>query len=236
MAWNAATTGAIIQDRHDFHERSVQPVDPFNGRSHRVQHLLKREPLGGMDEALSVQPAQMSPLPSRASFVDTAMPEQERADVLALATVILDRHCPGTHQIANRLVRLVRYPDRRQLRRTQQPGQRQCVAPVGLHPLARSTRDQRWRNHRAAMSHRKDLSVQTTARRSVFVAKVQRLVAVSELAHQLGNAIRCIGKLAEIPNLSLPTGLGDRNRVLRLGGIDPDKYFPTSPHGSSPVR
>ena len=123
MAWNAATTGAIVQ-AGTISTRSVQPVDPFNGRSHRVQHLLKREPLGGMDEALSVQPAQMSPLPSRASFVDTAMPEQEQADLLALATVILDRHCPGTHQIANRLVRLVRYPDRRQLRRTQQPGQR----------------------------------------------------------------------------------------------------------------
>ena len=71
-----------------------------------------------MGEILSVQPAQMPPFPGRAPFVGTAMSKQKRADVLTLATVILDSHCPGTNQIANRLVRLIRHPDRRQLRRT----------------------------------------------------------------------------------------------------------------------
>ena len=86
------------------------------------------------------------------------------------------------------------------------------------------------------MSHGEDLSIQTVARGSGLVTELQRLVAVAELAHQLGNCIGCIVKLAEISNLALPTGLGDRNCIPRLGGIDPDKYFPTSPHGSSPVR
>ena len=86
------------------------------------------------------------------------------------------------------------------------------------------------------MSHGEDLSIQTVSRGSGLVTEVQRLIAVAELANQLGNCIGRIVKLAEVPNLSVPTSLGDRNCIPRLRGIDPDKYFPTSPHGSSPVR
>jgi hypothetical protein len=100
------------------------------------------------------------------------MPQQERADVLALATIVLDRHRPGAHQIADRLVRLVRYPNRRQFRRPQQPGQRKRIAPVGFHTLARPARDQRWRNHRAGMSHREDLPIQTISRGPGLVTEV----------------------------------------------------------------
>src|SRR5262245_26919272 len=177
----------------------------------------------------------MPPFPGRTPFVGTAMSEQERADVLALATVILDSHCPGAHQIANLCVssgtqtavssaaRSSRARDSasRRLVFTRSPGRRG---------------DQRRRSHRAAMSHGEDLSIQTVARGSGLVTEVQRLVAVAELANRLGNVIRRIVKLAEVPTLPLPTSLGDRNCIPRLGGIDPDKYFPTSPHGSSPVR
>jgi len=45
--------------------------------------------------------------------------------------------------------------------------------------------------------------IQTVARGCGLVAEVQRLVAVAELANQLGNGIGCIVKLAEIPNLAL---------------------------------
>jgi len=86
------------------------------------------------------------------------------------------------------------------------------------------------------MSHGEDLSIQTVARGAGLATEVQRRVTVAELANQLGNCIGCIVKLAEIPNLALTTSLGDRSCIPRLGGIDPDKYFPTSSHGSSPVR
>jgi hypothetical protein len=62
------------------------------------------------------------------------------------------------------------------------------------------------------------------------------LVEVAELANQFGNCIGCIVKLTEIPNLARPISLGYRSCISRLGDIDPNKYFPTSPHGSSPVR
>src|SRR5207248_9579043 len=90
--------------------------------------------------------------PRRASVVDTAMPKQERTDVLTLATIVLDCHCPGAHQITDCLVGLVRHPYRCQLRGPQKTGQRQRISSVGLHALAWSTRDQRRCSHRAARS------------------------------------------------------------------------------------
>jgi hypothetical protein len=84
------------------------------------------------------------------------------------------------------------------------------------------------------MSHSEDLSIQTV--RPSFVAEVQCLVSIRELAHHLGHCIRRIGELAEISNLALPTRLSHRNSIPRFGGIDSDECLPTSPHGSSPVR
>jgi hypothetical protein len=47
--------------RNNLHQWSFLSTDPFDGRSHCIQHFLERKPLGGMGKVLPFQPAQMRP-------------------------------------------------------------------------------------------------------------------------------------------------------------------------------
>jgi hypothetical protein len=116
------------------------------------------------------------------------MPQQKRADVLALAPVILDRHRPRAHQVANRLVRLVRDPYRRQLAGPQEASQRLRIPPVRLHPVARPTRDQRGRDNGAVLPQGADLPIQPISGRTGFITEMHRLIVLAQVADNLATA------------------------------------------------
>jgi hypothetical protein len=164
------------------------------------------------------------------------VPEQEGGDVLPLAPVVLDGQGPCAHQVSHCLVRLIRNPDRGQLARPQQAGQGLRITPVRLHPIARPAWDQRGRDHGARVPQGEHLSIQTVAGRACFVADVQRLIPVSELADQLGHAVRRVVEFAKITDLAIPATLCHRHRIPGFGGIDPDERLTMSLHGSSPMR
>ena len=133
-------------------------------------------------------------------------------------------------------MRLVGNPHRRQLAGAQQTGQSLRIPAVGLHPLARPARDQRGRNHHARVPQRQDLPIQAIAGRTRLVADVQGLVTVGQLADELCHCVRRVVELAQVADLASPPALCHRHRVPSFGSIDPDKCFPMSLHGSSPMR
>src|SRR3954469_24076903 len=83
---------------------------------------------------------------------------------------------------------------------------------------------------------RQDLPIQPVSRQSGFVAEMQLLVTTAQFAHQLRNGVRRIVECAEIPHLAVAARFCHRDRVVRLGGINPDENLAPLLHGSSPVR
>src|SRR5215218_9382397 len=81
-----------------------------------------------------------------------------------------------------------------------------------------------------------DLPIQAVAGRTRFVADVQSLIAAGQLAHQLGNGIWRVLELAEVADLTVASGLGNRDRILQLGRVDPDECHTRFLHGSPSVQ
>ena len=67
----------------------------------------------------------------------------------------------GSDQVAHRLVRRVRHPNRGELARAVQLRQAQRITPVGLHPVARLARDQGRRHHHAGVAEALELPLQS---------------------------------------------------------------------------
>jgi len=88
-----------------------------------------------------------------------AGPQQERRDLLALGAQIDHRALARTGEIAHRLVTLVRNPYRRQLTGAQKLRQAHGITPIGLDPITGLLRDQRRRNHAAAVTKTLNLPV-----------------------------------------------------------------------------
>jgi len=82
---------------------------------------------------LEPQPRQPDPIRARPGFlavVNPAVSQQKPAQLLAAAAHRLHRGQTRTHQIAHRLVRRIRHPDRAQFTRTMQLRQAQRIVPV----------------------------------------------------------------------------------------------------------
>ena len=92
----------------------------------------------------------------------------------------LDRSGTATNKITHGLVAFVRYPYRSKLAGAQQLGQSNCVAPVGLHLIARLLWNQGWRNDDAAVAKRCDQAMQPVAGWSGFIAKMNTIVRKRE--------------------------------------------------------
>jgi hypothetical protein len=73
---------------------------------------------------------------------------------------------PGAHQIAHRLVPGIRNPHRCQLACSMQPRETGCIPPIGLHSVARTLRDQRWRYYDALVSGRRHVTLNAIAARA----------------------------------------------------------------------
>jgi hypothetical protein len=102
--------------------------------------ILKGDLLGRMRETLIGEPNPMRPAP-RFSRIPPIMLKQERLDPLAGFADVEGRRLPGTDEVANGLVNLVRNPDRFEFTGPRQSRQQQRVPRVVLHPIARLLRD-----------------------------------------------------------------------------------------------
>jgi len=81
-----------------------------------------------------------------------------------------------------------------------------------------------------------NLAVQPIPRRTGFVANTQRRVSLRQLAEHLLDRRRRAVDLAEIPNLTFTTDIGDRHRVLLLRRIERNKEFAIFLHGPPSVH
>src|SRR5271168_3142068 len=105
-----------------------------------------------MIELLLLKPPQIAHGPGLGPREDAAVLEHEAAHLLAMDALGLDRGGAGPDQIAHRLVAFVWDPHRRELAGPQEPRQGDRITPVGLDPVTRLPRDQRWRHHRAGVA------------------------------------------------------------------------------------
>ena len=174
--------------------------------------------------------------PSLLLRVRPAQPEQKGRDMLALRAQIQHRRLARPRQIAHRLVRSVRHPDRREFVGTQQLCQAERVTPVGLHLVAWPLWNQRRRHHHAREAKLLDLSLQPVAGRSCLVAERQPLVLGGKLANELRRCGRCVLDLPIEPNLATPAGIRNRNCVTQLRCIETNESFAIIFHDSPSLR
>ena len=96
--------------------------------------------------------------------------KDERRNELAFVTLVLGRAFPGTNQVAHRLMRFIRNPDRCQFPSTQEPSQSNCIQPVCLYALSGTHRNQRGRDNTAFETERSHLPIKAVSGRSRFIA------------------------------------------------------------------
>ena len=235
IACRAATTGASDQSRHQLPDLLAQAVAAALGLVDRVDLLLQHDLLRRVREAQPGQPAPVRRRPGLAAGEHPAVAQQEALELLARPAHRLHRGRARPDQVAHRLVRRVGHPDRGQLAGPMQAGQRDGVAPVGLHPVAGLARDERGRHHRAVVAESGDLPVQAVAARAGLVADPELAVLLGEPLDQAPHGLGPVGDLAPEPHLARAPGLGHRHRDLRLVRIQPDAHGPILVHGSSPM-
>ncbi len=97
------------------------------------------------------------------------------------------RTCP--HQIAHRLMRGIRHPDRRQLIGPVELGQHHGIAAIGLHPFTRLHRDQGRRHHDAIVPQLDELTIEAIAAGTRLIAEMQPLPAGRQLLSQFADLI-----------------------------------------------
>jgi hypothetical protein len=151
-----------------------------------------------------------------------AMAQQKPGQLLADLPQRTHRGLTRTHEIADRLMGLVRDPDRRQFTGAVQLGEVDRIPPIGLDPLTGFARDQRRRDDDAFVIHRRELPLDAIATRSGFVAKPQCAAPTCELGHQClqgGGGVRDFAILTNFPPLAR---LGQRHRDRILVHIQPD--------------
>ena len=91
--------------------------------------------------------------------------------MLAALTKGAQRRLAGADEIADRLMGLIRHPDRGQFTGTAQLGKVDRIAAVRFDPIAWFAGDQRRRDHCTFVPHCTQLSLDAIAARSGFVAK-----------------------------------------------------------------
>ena len=90
-------------------------------------------------------------------MVVLAVPQQEAGQLLTRLTQRAHRRQTRAHEIADRLMGLIRNPDRGQFAGAVQPRKIYRIPPVGLDPVTGLARDQRRSNDNASMPRRAEL-------------------------------------------------------------------------------
>jgi hypothetical protein len=108
-------------------------------------------------------------------MVVLAVPQQEAGQLLTRLTQRAHRRQTRAHEIADRLMGLIRNPDRGQFAGAVQPRKIYRIPPVGLDPIARLARDQRRSHDDAIMPGEGQLTLNPIAARSGLVAEPKRV-------------------------------------------------------------
>jgi len=138
----------------------------LDGRDAIFQHDMMHRLL----ELETCQPPSMQLRPGRPMVV-IAVAQQEAGQLLASLSQSAHRRLTCTDEIADRLVGLIRYPDRCQFTGTVELGKVDCASPVRLDPLARLSRNQRWSDHGTIVPHAGKLSLNAVAAWSGLITK-----------------------------------------------------------------
>ena len=109
------------------------------------------------------------------------------------------------------------------------------IPPIGLDPVARPFRDQRWGHHNAVVPVRRRVTLDAIAARARLVAEPKPDDLAAELAHQPIQGPRRIGNPAIFPDLPTDATLGYRHDDPLLVNIKPD-IRDTIPHDPSPMH
>ena len=86
-----------------------------------------------------------------------------------------DRRKTRAHEIADRLMSLIRNPHSGQFSGAMQLGEVDRIPPVGLDPISRLARDQRRSNDNALMPSKGQLTLNPIAARSGLIAEPKRV-------------------------------------------------------------
>jgi hypothetical protein len=151
----------------------------------------------------------------------TAMPQQEMAQVLPRATLVLLGALSSAHQVAQRLVLRIGHPHRRQVAAAVAPRELLGIASIGLHAVAALHGHQCRGDHVAPHAQLGELPVQHVAARPGLVAARERL-GRAELLHRLAHRLRRVRNRPERAHLAVAAPLGHRDRDRLRVHIEPD--------------
>ena len=161
-----------------------QGLDPCLGVLYLVHVFLEDDLLRRMSEALGLEPAVVRLGPSAAPGVYAAVTQKKAGKPLPHAPLGVLEVLARPFQVADRLLFFIGHPHRGQFPVPVQSGQGQSVATVRLDPVARTTRDQRRRHHRAFVSQGAQLTIDPVAAGTRLVAEPQRCPRPGELVRQ----------------------------------------------------
>ena len=169
-------------------DMGLQPVAPCRRRLDSRDTIFQHDMMHRLVELQACQPAPVQQRPGRAVVVP-AVAQQEAGQLLAGLAQGAHRRLTRTDEIADRLMGLIRNPDRGQFTGAMQLGKVDRIPPVGLDPLAWLARDQRWSDHGTFVPRGGELSLDAIAAWSGLVTKPQRLFRQGQLrGHRLQGA------------------------------------------------
>jgi hypothetical protein len=158
-----------------------------------------------------------------------AVPQQTLPEAVPRAQLILLCRPPGTHQVAQRLVRGVWDPHRRQITGPVAPRQLGRIAPVRLDAIAGLHRDQGRRHHVAVHPETRQLPINRS--RSAPPRNTRAGAPPAPASSRPAESTPPVGDHAQRPDVSV--WLRDRDR-LRVD-IQPDKSYLLHDRLLSPV-
>jgi hypothetical protein len=128
-----------------------------------------------------------------------AVAQQEARQLLSRLAQGAHRRLTCTNDIADRLMGLIRNPDRGQFTGAVQLGKVDRIPPVSLDPLARLARDQRWSDHGTVVPHSGELPLNAVTAWSGFITEPQ----FSSRRGQLhGQRLQDSGRIGDLPMLA----------------------------------
>jgi hypothetical protein len=175
-----------------------------------------------MGKAYRGQPAPIGQRPGTSSSIDLIVAQQEALHMLACLGQYPARRRARPYQLAHGFMGGVGDPDRRQLAGAVKLGQHHCVAAIGLYPVARFDRDQRWSHHNAIMPTTGQQSVQTITTRAGLIAKAQPTTPFAQPCRQLRQNLGTVLENPDLADLAAAPTLGNRHSDRRLVHIQPD--------------
>jgi hypothetical protein len=163
------------------------------------------------------------------------MAQQKAQQLLAGTANITLGQSLKAHQLAHRLVRLVRYPDLGQMPGAKVLRQAHRIPAVVLHPVACLARNKGGRHHIAAVPQAGQQTLHPIAARPRLVAKVKRGIVRLQLLAKPAQSIRRIRNRAVVATRLARALEHRRHRDRLLVDIQPNKQD-IAGHGSSPLR